>query len=128
MLQRHRVARLHVDGGASDHLVAHCETLRRQDVGQLAVLILDQRDEGGAVRIVFDPLDRRRHIELRALEVDDAVRTLVAAADEAGGDAAVIVAAAGLGQAFGQALHRLALVEARAVDQHQLALLGVVGL
>jgi hypothetical protein len=36
------------------------QTLRREDVGQLAVLVLDQRDEGGAVRIVFEPLDGRR--------------------------------------------------------------------
>ena len=44
--------------------VAGREPLRRQDVGQLAVLVLDQRDEGGAVRIVFDPLDLGRLVEL----------------------------------------------------------------
>ena len=62
--QRHRVARLDVDLLAGDHLVARRETLRRQDIGQLAVLILDQRDEGRPVRIVFQPLDRRRHVDL----------------------------------------------------------------
>src|SRR6185503_16290378 len=91
------------------------------DVGQLAIVILDQRDEGAAVRIVFDALHRADDVELAALEVDDAVRTLVTAADEAGSDAAVIVPAARLGQAFGQALDGLALVEARAVDDDQLA-------
>ena len=74
---------------AGDDLVADSQALRRQDVVQLAVLILHQRDEGGAVRIVLEPLDRRRHVELAALEVDDAIGALVAAADEAGGDAAV---------------------------------------
>ena len=57
---RHGVAGLDVDLIAGDHLVADGEALRRQDVGQLAVGVADQRDEGGAVRIVFDPLDRRR--------------------------------------------------------------------
>ena len=49
---------------AGDHRVADLQALRRQDVGELAVLVLDQRDEGRAVRIVFQPLDRRRHVEL----------------------------------------------------------------
>ena len=62
--ERHRVARLHVDLLAGDDRVAGREALRRQDVGQLAVVVLDERDEGGAVRIVFEPLDRRRHVEL----------------------------------------------------------------
>ena len=75
-----RVARLDVDALAGDDLVARPEALRRQDVGQLAVVVFDERDEGGAVRIVFQPLDRRRHVELAPLEVDDAIALLVAAA------------------------------------------------
>ena len=38
-------------------LVAGRQTLRRNDVGQLAVLVLDQRDPGRAVRIVLEALD-----------------------------------------------------------------------
>ena len=49
---------------AGDDGVALAEPLRRQDVGELAVLILDEGDEAGAVRIVFDPLDARRLIVL----------------------------------------------------------------
>ena len=71
--ERHGVAGLHVDLLAGDHGVAGRQALRREDVGQLAVGVLDQRDEGGAVRIVLEPLDRRRHVALAALEVDDAV-------------------------------------------------------
>ena len=59
---------------------------------------------------------------LRRLKSIDAVGALVPAAAPARGDAAEIVAAAGLGQALGQRLYRLALVEPRAVDDHQLAL------
>ena len=121
---RHRIARLHVDMLAGDDAVARGQPLRRQNIGELAVLVFDQRDEGGAVRIVFDPLDLGRHIELAALEVDLAVGLLVAAAAEARGDVAVIVAAAGRHLALGQSLDRLAAMQTRAVDQHQLALTG----
>ena len=54
------------------------QPLRRQDVGQLAVLVLHQRDERAAVRIVLEPLHRRRHVELAALEIDEAIRTACA--------------------------------------------------
>src|SRR5690606_33958067 len=85
--QRHGVARLDVDALAGDDLVAHGQALRRQDVGQLAVLILDEGDERRAVRVVLQPLHRRRNVELATLEVDDAIGALVPAADEAAGDA-----------------------------------------
>src|SRR5690606_10804391 len=94
----------------------------RQDVGELAVGIFHQRDEGGAVRIVFQPLDRADDVELAPLEIDQAVGPLVAAAAEARRHAAEIVAAALRRKAFREALHRLALVEAGAVDNDQLAL------
>src|SRR5262245_585652 len=120
--KRHGIARLHVHGLARHDLVTGGDALRRQDVGELAVLVFDQRNESGPVRIIFKTLDRCRHVELAALEVDDAVRTLVAATDETRRHAAVIVTPARRGQPFGQALYRLALVEARTVDDHQLAL------
>ena len=83
--------------------VAGGEPLRREDVGELAVLIFDQRDEGGAVRIIFEPLDGGRHVPLATLEVDIAVLLLVAAGDAARGDMALVVAAAGLALALDRA-------------------------
>ena len=62
------------------------------------------------------PLDRRRHVELGALEIDLAIGLLVAAAAKARRDAAVVVAAAGRILTFGQRLDRLALIERRTVD------------
>src|SRR5688572_12387672 len=102
--------------------VAHREALRREDVGELAVVIFQQRDEAGAVRIVFEALDLGRHIELAPLEVDLAIALLVAAPAETHRGAAVIVAATARMLALGQLLERLPAVEAIAVDQHQLAL------
>ena len=125
--ERHGIAELHVDLLARHDRVADRQALRRQDVGQLAVLVLDQRDEGGAVGIVFQTLDHRRLVELAALEIDDAIALLVTAALPAHHDAAGIVAAALGVLAFGQRLDRTALVQAGTVDQHQLALAGCRG-
>src|SRR5229473_653114 len=109
VLHRHRVARLDVDLLAGHHLIARLEALRRQDIGLLAIIVFDEGDERCAVRVVFEPLDRRHHVALAALEVDDAIAPLGAAAAVAHGDAAGIVATTLLAQAFGQRLDRVAL-------------------
>src|SRR5690606_37742039 len=124
VLQGQRVARLDIDPLARNDLVARLEALRRQDVGELAVVIADERNERGPVRIVFEPLDRRGHVELAPLEVDDAIALLVAAANVPAGLPAVIVAPARLALALGQRLDRAALPKAAAVDQYETALAG----
>src|SRR5262245_3187241 len=103
---RHGIARLHVRVLGGNHGVARTKTLWRKDIGQLAVLILNQRDEAGAVWVVLHALDGGRHVELRATEIDTAIGLLVTAPAESGGDTAVIVAAARRILAFGQRLDR----------------------
>src|SRR5262249_46275733 len=128
---RHGIAGLHVDVLAGDHRVARRQPLRRQDVGKLAVLVLDQRDEAGAVGVVLDALDLGRHVELAAPEIDLAVGLLVTAAAEAHGDAAVVVAPPARILAFRELLDRRAAVKPGAIDQDDLALArrdGIVGL
>src|SRR4051812_10241011 len=111
-LQRRRVAGLHVDAVARDHLVAGLQPLRRQDVGLLAVLVLDERDERRPVRVVLEPLDGGDHAPLgTALEVDQPVGALVATAAEPGRRPAQVVAPARAVQTLGQLLDRLALVQ-----------------
>src|SRR2546423_250090 len=117
--ERHDIAGLDVDIVAGDHAVAHSQTLRRQDVGLLAVLILDQRDERGAVRIVFQPLDDRGNVDLVPLEVHHAVGLLVATAAETHRDTAGVVAAATADLALGQRLDRPAPVRRPTVGPHQ---------
>src|ERR1043166_949560 len=119
---RHGVAQLHVHVLAGDHHVALRQPLRREDVGDLAVVILEQREEAGPVRVVLDALDPRRDVELAALEVDAAERLLVAAAAKTHGGAAIVVAPAGGMLALGERLDWLALVQAGTVDENQLAL------
>ncbi len=76
------------------HAHADLETLRGEDVGLRAVHVVEERDAAGAVRVVLDGDDLGLDAVLHALEVDDAVLVLVAAATVAGGLAAVRVAAA----------------------------------
>src|SRR5260370_10106669 len=119
---RQRVARLHVHVLAGNDRVALREPLRRQDVGELAVLVLDQRDEAGAVGVVFDALDLGRHVEFAALEVDLAIGLLVATPPVAHGRAAEIVASPRRLLALVQLLSRFAPPDAGAAYHPQLAL------
>src|SRR5213075_3268382 len=102
-------AGLHVDPLAGDDLVARSETLRSENIGLLAAVIGDERDERRAVRVIFQPLDRRRNVPRAALEIDVAILLLVAAGDPARGHVTLVVAAAGLALALGQRLNGLAL-------------------
>ena len=72
----HSVPRLDVGLGRSNHLVANSNTLRSKDVSLFAIFVLDQCDECGPVRVIFDPCDNRGHVQLVALEIDDTVKAL----------------------------------------------------
>jgi hypothetical protein len=67
-----------------------------EDVALLTIFILDERNARRAIRIVLDVLYRCRHAVLVALEIDDAILTLVSTADAAHRDVTVIVASATL--------------------------------
>ena len=87
--QRQVVAGLDVGARAGLDPVALLQLVRRDDVALLAVGVVQQRDAGGAVRVVLDVSDLGRHAVLvGATEVDDAVGTLVTATLVAGGDPA----------------------------------------
>src|SRR5256714_998604 len=103
--QRQVVAGLDVRARAVLDPVALRQVLRRQDVALLAVRIVQQRDAGGAVRVVLDVSDLGRHAVLVvAAEVDQPVRALVAATLVAHRHATGAVAAA---PAVGRADQRL---------------------
>ena len=103
---RQGVARLDVRAFAADHGVAGLQVDRRQDVALLAVGVVEQRDERGAVRIVLDAGNLGRDAVLVALKVDHAVLDLVAAALVANGDLALLIAAGILLLAFQKGLFR----------------------
>ena len=113
---------------AGDHLVTNLQSLRCQDVGEFAVLVLDQRNERGAVGVVFQPLNHAWHVELATLEVHHAIGLLVSTAAEPGGDAAMVVASAVAVLSLGQALDGLALPQLGAVDQDGAAKAGRNGI
>src|SRR5262249_54866402 len=91
-----------------------------EDVPLLAVRVVQQRDPGRPVGVVFDRVHAGGHAVLGALEVDDPVAALVAAALVPGGDAAVVVAPALLGQRREQRLLGLVLRDLLEVgDRHE---------
>ena len=94
-------------GGASGPLITVSPAFKpvgSEDVPLLAVDVVQQRDAGGAVRIVLNRIDLGRHAVLVAAEVDQPVLLLVAAAAMPGRDLALVVAAARLRLAAQQRL------------------------
>src|SRR5205085_5723504 len=87
-----RVSGKDVGFGAAHHGLADFEAGGRDDVALLAVEVCDERDVRRAVRVVLDLRDATGHARLVALEVNDAVEALVAAAATAHSDVAVVVA------------------------------------
>ncbi|CRI66178.1 conserved hypothetical protein [Thiocapsa sp. KS1] len=92
--QRHAVADADRRGLAGLDTPADSKALRGNDVGTLAVGKLQQRQMGGAVRVVLEPFDDRRDPFLVALEVDKPIVLLVSAALVTHRDAAEVVAPA----------------------------------
>ena len=118
---RHRIAWLDIHCVTRHHGVADSKTLRGDDVGQLAIGIFDQGNEGRPVRIIFDPFNGSDFVVMTTtLEVDDPIGLLVSAATETNRDATIVVTTAGGGFPLGQHLHGLALEEFAAVNNHQL--------
>jgi ADP-ribosylglycohydrolase len=109
VFERHRIARLHVNLFAGDELVARIHALRSEDVSERAVIVLQERDVGGAVRIIFDTVNSADDFSFDALEIDVAQRALVTAAAETNGDAAIVVARARVRLADGEAFSGLPL-------------------
>src|SRR5664280_2339422 len=72
--------------GPGDHQVADLEAVRQEHVALLAVPVVKKADAGRAVRVVLHGGD------LVALEVDDPIVLLLAAAAMADGEAALVVA------------------------------------
>ena len=113
------VAGLHVNLVSRDDLVANAKPLWGQDVGQFTVSVVDQGDEGGAVRVIFEPLDSSDHAPLAALEVDDAIEPFGPSAAKTNRDPSAAAAAARLGEPLDQALLRPPLMQLGTIDQHQ---------
>src|SRR5208283_6208913 len=108
VLEHQRVAGLDVGVLARLDFGADFEAVGSEDVGLDAVGIVEQRDIGGAIGIVFQRGDDGRNPVAVALEVDQAKTALVSAAAMARGHAAAIIASAG------------------ALDRYQQALLGLL--
>jgi hypothetical protein len=78
-----RVAGTNIGARSAHHVVALLQALRVQDVALLAIRVLNQRDVGRAVGIVFDFGNLARHAMFVALEVNATIQALGAAATTA---------------------------------------------
>src|SRR5882724_3117767 len=116
MPQRHGVAGLDRRVGTGANLIAGLHALGRQDVAALAVLVEDQRKMRGAVRIIFQTLDDAGNPILVALEIDQAIALLMAAADVTRGLPARMVTSTGAVLLGGERLERSAFMQVRAID------------
>src|SRR5207237_10920331 len=92
-----------------DHSDSDGKAIRGENVPLLAIRVVQQRDAGGAVRVVLDARDLRGHAELVAPEVDAAVLPLVPAAHVPARDMTLVVAAARARQRLEQRALRLGL-------------------
>src|SRR6185312_13344775 len=114
--QRQVVAGLDVGIGTGLNHITLRQALRRNDVALLAVEVVQQRDVGGAIRVVLDVRDLGVDAVLVvATEVDHAVRPLVATALVPGGDPTVRVASALAVQRTNQRLLRMVASDLREI-------------
>ena len=97
----------------------NAEALGREDVGPLAVRIVDQRDERGPVGIVFDTLNRAFNVELATFEVDDAVEPFGPAALTTHCDPSGVVPAAVFRKTLCEGLNGATFIQLRTVNQNQ---------
>src|SRR5207245_1082096 len=93
--QRQRVPGTDFRSLAGDEHVADGDARRGQDVALLAVGVVEERDPGVAVRVVFDLRHLCRDPVLLPPEVDEPVALLVPSPAMTGGAAPVHIAASG---------------------------------
>ena len=124
VLNRQAVAGLDVGILGRNDLVADLQALGSEDICLLAVLVLNESDVSGTVRIILQGLNLGVNVELLTLEVNDTVLLLVAAAAVADGDAAVAVAASGLLDLFEKALLGLHLRQTLIVEHSHISARG----
>src|ERR687888_452573 len=91
VLDRQAVAGARLRLGTGEERVADLDPVRSEDVALLAVAVRQQREARRTVRVVLERDDARRHAVLVALEVDDPVVALLAAAAVARRDLALHV-------------------------------------
>src|SRR5688572_16635713 len=101
-----RIADPGLDVGSAGDAVADLQAVRQQHVALVAVGVVQQADASGAVRVVLDRRDPRRHAVLLALPVDHAIEPLVAAPLVANGQLALAVATGAAHELLGERLVR----------------------
>jgi hypothetical protein len=90
--QRQTVSGSNWSGAPGNKRIALFDTSRRDDVAALAICILQERDVGGTIRIIFKPLNRGIDAILVPAKVHYAIFLLLPATYVPGGYSAVVIA------------------------------------
>ena len=115
--QRQAIAWLNIDiVVSSNHRVPHLQSVRRQNIAPFAIGITQQCNPRRPIRIVFNGLDFGRDIFLVALEIDQAIKTLMPATAMIRGNSAGVVAPAAMLEWLAQAFLRPFLVTSSNVE------------
>lgn len=83
---RHRVPDFNFGARAGLNGVAHFDSVRGENIRIFSVLVTDQRDECGTVRIVLESFYDRRNVGLSASKIDDTIFSFYATALVTNGD------------------------------------------
>src|SRR6266571_1926318 len=106
--QREAIAEFRGSSRAAYQFGANLQTAGSDDVGLLAVLVLQQGEPGGPARIIFDSRYRGFDAVFVPFEVHEANLLLMPAANAAGGDASIDITPARPLAYLDQALLRFA--------------------
>src|SRR5947209_19559868 len=90
ILQGKGIARLNVGLWACHHSIANLQTQRRDDIAFFAVQVMQQGNTRRTIRIIFDSGHLSGNAQLIALEIDQAIGPLRAAAAMTNGNLALI--------------------------------------
>src|SRR5690554_248158 len=100
VLQRNSIANGYFSFRTAHELGAHFQSFRSDDIALFAIHIVQERNAGCAIRIIFNACHFGRNPDLITLEINDAIVLTMSATTMTASDAATIVASAGLGFGF----------------------------
>ena len=100
------VTGLDISIGTGSYNVAYLKAVGSDDISLLAVLVLNESDEGASVRIVLKSKNSSVHALLISLEIDDSVLSSVSAASVTNSDTTIAVSSCLLIERSEEALFR----------------------
>jgi hypothetical protein len=109
--QGQAIATLYRRLGSTQHLIAHRQTFRRNDVITLTICIADECDIGRSVRVVFYALNLGGNAVLVALEIDYSIVLFMTTTNMARGNVPIIITTCSLLLGFSKSIEGTPFIE-----------------